>query len=833
MMPEQTATLPFSLGKNSAVDGLRPPPGWLKEFSGWHYKPDDPDRPHKWPGRTLAAALPGAATALNTKGIAHLQFDNGSNKVVVAANSRFYEATDGLTLGAFTTAKDAAAADFVRTGGTFLKAISDGKNRSIVWDGAPNTRPLVRDEDGTWRLLSMKKASPVASASVIGAFPTEFRPDRSATATGALTGFNNPANAYDLSQTTSASLPIAATGTRGTMWDFTAAPGGAPADTTGLLLQLRVGTSSLPPDVDFDPTGGGAGGTTEALNASLRVRVSENNGGAWTTVFQKAVPVGTVTIQYALGATIWTDLQVEVVLIYSGGTAQVIPNVYEIWVSSGGNTSAVTAGTYHYSIVEQWTITLASGVTFLVRGAPSDPFTIVVGAGNFGVSLSLPTLNNVPADGYAAVKVVREIYRSTSTGAYPDLGKIGETASTVFDDNFVTSGSTLGLPSLRTVSVNGAFYPTDGQCPAFRDATLYKGAIVAIPEDNPRTVQYSMPGAPDSWPLPVHDLSTLPLERNEEGKGIVTVGDVILLFLRTRVLRLRDLPFADRPNFDLGTLKVDILSPNEGLAAGPRGYTLFNFQDGSAVVAWVSDNGLWMTDGSLPSERGMGARKISSHLNWEKEVLVSALSSAVLTYDPVSQELFLDCTAPDGSAKTLVFNVAPPHWVPLTAGQFVPKAADAPSNMVAQFRIIGETSGVLRHWSLNTADLNVYSERNGTGANGASILSVLETGWIYPAGERNEWTAWRSSLYHSDWGQSETCALEILTRRDRRGIEQHVLKHPSLRGERVTTKMIGRSGQALKARVRHHGKTVSDGSSLRAIGPLTLELSGVNAVEAA
>ncbi len=830
--------LSFSLGKNTAIDELRLPPGWLKRILGWYYRPDDPDRPHKYPGRSLAAALPGAATAANTKGIAHLQYDNGDDQIIVAANSKLYQADAGLTLGAWTTAADAFAADFARTG-AYLKVIGVGNNSYVLWTGAVSERPLVRDEDGHWRYLSMKPPLAPTAGSALASIGVDYRPQDSEVDAGVTSIFSVPGAAIDADKATHAKAVIGnsiqpPTSSAGYIWKYTGDPtGGLHVNPLGFRIFIDWGSFTA-----SDLYGVLAPGSqTVPAVAHTEIAISEDGGATYTATqtVSNAVPFSrNVTSFLVTTATVWTDIRIRVRLIYTSGAAIVIASVYDIWAGeTGASATGITPGDYYYAVTEVYRRQLASGVIDEVEGPPSERLLITVPAGKFGTTFTFPTQQNTTADGLPAGFMFRRVYRTTSTGLFPDLGFIAEVPITqaTFVDPFTVSGITLGAPGLKVVSLGGVFAPQAGQAPAFYDATIHKGAILAIPQGQRKHLQYALPGLPDSWPLPFQDISTLPLERNEDGCGVVSVNENILLFLRTRVMRIRDLPMISQPGFDLGNLRIDILSPSEGLATGPLGYCLFNTENGSAVVAWVSDNGVWMTDGSLPAERGLGAVKLTAHLNWDQEVDVASLSSATLTYDPILQVVFLDCVGPDGDQKSLLLHVATQHWVPLGEKITVPKATNGPVNMQAHNRTIGETASAVRHWSLNKDDMKVYNEHTGEDAAGEDITSFLDTGWHYPAGELLEWMLWGTSLYHSDWGQSALVEMELSTRRDAVGIEQHVSKNPSLRGARLTSNYVGRSGQALRAQIRHVGKTSSNGSSLKAIGPLMLDLALSGEVE--
>ena len=115
-------------------------------------------------------------------------------------------------------------------------------------------------------------------------------------------------------------------------------------------------------------------------------------------------------------------------------------------------------------------------------------------------------------------------------------------------------------------------------------------ALVIIPVDSRRSLTWTLANQPDALPQ-FHDLRTLPSERNDDIMGVTNLGDILLVFLRTKVIRVRFLPSsASTVGFDLGSLEVDVLSPDEGLAGGPRAYATFKTEYGRGLTAWTSDN---------------------------------------------------------------------------------------------------------------------------------------------------------------------------------------------------------------------------------------------------
>jgi hypothetical protein len=810
--------LPLDKGVNTALDQKRLPAGFMRECAGAIYIPDDPDRLHKIPDRSTAGTLPGAATAANTKGLQHLEYENGDNQLLLFANGKLYKTDAAVSLTAFSSIQNAVPADFALTG-DFLKVIPSGRNEWIAFTGA-NERPVIIDEDGNARYISMKKPSQPTLAAVSGV-ATEYRPNSSA-ADGANAQFDTPANAYDSSDTTAASKAVSSAQTVGNVWDFAAT---GVASTSGHTLYVKLGASSLPPDSQWEPGGsGGSAGTSEAVTARLEVAVSEDNGSNFTTFYTQLIPTGTVIASIALtnGLNLDNVVKVRARFVYSSGTSQVIPNIYDIWVSSGGSAATVTDGTYYYAITAVYKRTLTSGAVIQAESAPSDSLAITL-ATKYGVTVTLGAINNGTSDGIPTANLFYRIYRSTSTGSWPNLGLVVEVPSsqTTWTDTFEIAGTTLGVPSINTVDVAGTFIPAAGQVGAIFDACFFQGAIVYIPASDRRRIQWTLPGTPEYAPLPAHDLTALPSSRNDELCGVVPIADVLIIWSRTRVLRLRGLPMADRPLFDLGTLEIRVISPNEGLAGTPKSYITIETQSGYAVVVWVNDNGIWMVDGSLKSEDGMGAAKLTTNLNWREMVDIERLDETHLSYDPVLQLIHFDYYDRAGNRRTLIASTAPDHWMGTEDTLRVPKFTGPHELGTILDRPIGELSGPLRQWSLSTTALVVYNERTD-GSN--TIQTFIELGWNYLASPRGSFQIFSGLVYHSDWGASEGLDAEFIFRTDETGIEQHTHKKGlSLTGDRLTNLgLINRSGNALKLKLRHAGKTTSIGTPLKALGPLVL-----------
>lgn len=866
--------LPLSNGVDRSNDETRMAEGFARTITNAIYVPDDPDRLFKHPGRTSACTL---ASPLTTTpyGIRHLQFDNTSavtgtpaSQLLILANAAFYTQNEGTSLGGGVTSnpstgwvsvkdKEGSPVAYARTG-TFLKAVHDGLNRWIVWTGA-NERALLIDNDLNGRFLGLLQPEAL-TATTSTAAPVAVRPTSDAVATGTsvvdkttLTfssitdsagtahGFINPAttgndgtndasNAYDTDNATFAQVYRNSVGVTGSTFTFASAS-----------------YSSQKIYVTLDGTAPNSGSTNKSnpnvTKAIGYVQVSVNGGTTFTTIWQAQLPVARTTISYGLadqGSAV--TIVVRSFIRYISGTSKAELNIYDINRKSVGGNGAIDPGTYHYVTTEIYKTTLTTGETFVVESLPSREAAVTIADPNTTITaivLNLPIQKNVdtmgithdPANGFY---LTRGVYRTTKTGAAPDYGQIAEVAiaDTTFVDTFLVGATTLGAPPLNVAYAQAdALYPP-GTPPALWDATVSRaGVLFFIPLTRDR-LQWCMPGQVDYLPLPAHDLALLPTDRNDKYSGVTSIGDAVLIFCRTRVYRLIDIPVVNQPNFDINRIQIDILSPIEGLAADPRGYCSFATQQGRAAVAWVSDNGIWMTDGTLVSERGMGIKKLSVNMNWTEDVNTSRLNETELIYDPILQMVLFDYFDNSGNRRSYYMHVHPDHWVETGQDSAVPKVTGPHTNQTVIGRTLGEVStGGFRHWSLTAT--NVFNERTGTQDNGSNITSTIVTGWAYPSGPIEEFDIFYSGMYHNDWGSSQTCSLQIEARRDQTGLIQTVSKMGlSLQYARVTRSFQHLSGQSFRVTLTQTGTTVSPGSSpMLAFGPVVFDGESMGELE--
>jgi len=809
--------------------------GFVRRLVNWVYNLDDKNSIHKMPGRSAAAVLPPGGTTANTKGLAYLQFDKTTNKALIHSNSKFYIATPGDTFSAWTELKDQqdTPVAFSR-GGSYLKTLPNGRGGYVAFTGADGERPLNIDEDLNVRFLGMQApGSPTLSE--ILTVGTETRPDE-----GSNTGtWSNPDRARDGSLDTRAEVARTLPGSAVHTWTFLPRSGNPEG-----ILYAQVGTESLPPeDTDFVPTQGSP--NIEAMLSTLKIEVSQDGGTVFNTIFEQSVPIGApVIVQENMVGGEWEQLQFRATLFYRGGVGLVRGFVNDIWVSTtGAGTTAITNGVYYYATTEVYRVKLDSGGFLEVESAPSKATKIDTDSKTvYGIKIVPNEIVNLNTDGFSqpsaakeATLLYRNVYRTVRNGVWPNLGFVGSANGNKAElqDSFKgdPTGVTLGIPGIYTTQIGNATSNAAGEPPAFRDACIFKGALVCIPEDFPQNIKWGLPTQPDYFPFG----QSFPLiqgARNEELHGIVNISDNLLLVMsRTQLFRIRDLPFSNQASFDVQLIHRDTLTSNVGLAGGPLSYATLETQRGHNLLAWVSDSGIWMTDGALPSERGMGVNKLSVHLNWEKDVDTSRLTESRLTYDNRSQTLWFDYYDPNGDRRSLAFHTAGGQWIQSGEDQMVPKIS-GPHDTPVVFRIVGELDGVIRQWSLTEeTQPRVYAERTGNDNAGSDIVSTMEGGWLKPDSPLQELHIYDGAVYHSNWGASEALQLDVLARSDELGTVRTVSKRGvSLRGDRATQLgWINSSGQSFKVRATHIGKTANNGT--RSLGPVGLRAETLGEIE--
>ena len=429
--------------------------------------------------------------------------------------------------------------------------------------------------------------------------------------------------------------------------------------------QYRVGTAtwvftaagSATSHTLYVSLGSTQGENAEEFKSKFFIHVSLDGGTTWNLMASDRFPL-TAKQSYSYSVpsgTSFASIRVKITGIVRKifNVAAVDVAVYDIKIEAG-EAAYAQEGEYRYAVAEVFRYTDPDGRIFDMESEPSSTISADVAASTANSTvLTLPaTPANTSAHGLTATTNYQRfyrIYRSTSTGGWPDLGYIASAhiSGGTYVDNFALDGSTLGSPPLPLVFLGLAAYPACVKPPNFKDACLFRGSIVAIPADDPTKIIWSVPGRPYAFPAP-YSLKVMPDNRNDELIGVATVNDALVLFGKNRVLRLLNLPFTANPNYEENRVSVDTISLTEGIQH-PLNYCLAYLEDGTHIIAFVSRNGIYATDGSVAGEGGQGLKKLTPHIDWDGMVEPTRLARARLFYDPNTQIIHFDYDPKDYS----------------------------------------------------------------------------------------------------------------------------------------------------------------------------------------
>lgn len=822
--------LPLQNGLNTVIDPKQLPAGYLTRATGVYYKPDDDSQLWKVEGRTLLASDVGGATGA-AKAFCLLTHSTHSRLLVLKDDDRVYEIdpATGASYGAISDAQ-AVPVEYAIEGDYFV-GLPDGSDRWFFY-GATNKAPMIRDKDGNWRVAGMATPSEtMAFVSENTVAPTVYRP----TSDSGDFRPSSSAYAYDQDSNThsTAELNTEFPGANAAH-DFSYSAIGA-GTTLGhkFYVDHRIRTDSvlnLQAEAIVNYYVSTDGGATFPGTPDWTDNFIGSNDQEWRQIIQFPVADATTVSQIVLRA--------ELV----AGTGVVLGEIHlfihELYLSNAGNLAGYdfqTDDRLIYGFTEIYKRELSDGSFDEVESPMSNQIEVTptVGASIYGLNFAFPAaIENGPDTGYALEFVKRRVYRTTVTGVYPNMGLVAELDSDIveWEDDLSIEPTTLGSPGFFTVTGAGLTIPAASAPPPLKSATVHNGAIVGIPWGNQQSLVYNIPGFPDYWPQLLHRLDRVSTERNDSLVAVASVNDNLLVYLQNRVLRFKILPLAgDGSAYTLSGLADANLSANEGLV-NPRARVAVQAQRGTIMDFFVASSGIYMTDGTLLSERGLGVRKVSSNIDWEATVDVSQLAtSARLSYDPRLQIVWFDYMDNNNQRRSLTIHASGKHWVQTGQDALAPKIT-GPHIVGNLDRVTGFLSATPKMWTLDSGR-NIWTEGgfvdNAKWFNPrGEILSLIESGWVYPAGPSEEFRAFEGTCYHSNWGRNASVDIDLLFRRDASGLTQRVLKRAiSLNGERTTPFVALSSGQAVRFGLRQ----ISTASG--ALGPLVLTIESQGETE--
>lgn len=173
-----------------------------------------------------------------------------------------------------------------------------------------------------------------------------------------------------------------------------------------------------------------------------------------------------------------------------------------------------------------------------------------------------------------------------------------------------------------TISVAGAGavdISRDTVPPFWNTGDLFEDQLAVNDAADKSILRYSFPGLPHSFP----NLYFIGFETKQadEITHIRSIGEALVVGLKAQIWRVNYLPNETDSEFNRGRCK-ELISANHGIM-GYDAATPFTMVDGSTLLAYVSHDGLYATD-------GFKTRLLTMDIDWEALVNPAALSSAIL-----------------------------------------------------------------------------------------------------------------------------------------------------------------------------------------------------------
>lgn len=773
--------LALNQGEVSSRDSSALNDGELKKTVGCQYLPGDTDRIWKVQGRTLFGAT-GASTKI--RGMALCKFDSGGqDKLIALTGSSIFAATPGAT-GTFSSL----------TGGrsqvsSHLSA-AHYLDRWYLTTGADHNSVL--ESDGTFRNMGMVAPQ---QAPIVAAAATSATASRPTTLSGSNTGISDEGNAYDSDEETFATVTLQAEATKiGTFSGWSSSTASNRRMIVKWFLAERQFTI---PDRDF---GDRPGVSDAGFRVNIKFEKSEDAGDTWSTFMNVSLRAGmtqlqqiTVSIDGGGTSVNSQNVRFRYTYEYQRGTSVGTLRIYDIKILDGSEASPVDASALIYAVCEfDETRGIRSPLSPL-----SKSVALVSLSGHNQVNITLPTQQNSNSTHWI-------LYRTPDGGVAPQ--QLGEVAvfdideTTAIDDFslFPTTEQPLPVAALKMIFSDDSADPDaelvfdrDRPPPLLEHITAFAGRLVGF---SGRSMYYSEPGLPESWPS-INVVSSFPMPERDELVAGIQIGDQLLVGATELMFVLDTLP--DIIGNRLVATPPRQLSGQPGLTS-PKAITPFSIS-GEPRAAWVSRFGIHQTNGSL-------SEWLTKDIDWNSKVDASTLSDAVLMWDRSRQCLVFAYDTPSGSRRWALIHMSPEH----RKQNGMPKITWDHYGEIGAM-VAGEVDGVYRVYSGHNSNGNVYLEDSGnTDASnaydsGGNIPMEVDLGDKYA--QWSEFGVNKGNIRHGDAGSGQSVALTVTMKRDSSGNAQSVTKTVSMAGDKGTEFLVSRAGERLSLSLVHTGQS--------------------------
>lgn len=799
-MPAELRALevPFNQGKVTA----RPPealaPGELVEAIGLIYRPGDTVRAHKRPGRTLFGDT---GITGRIKGMAHLAFDDGEDRLVVYIGNYLLSATPGLA-GTFSDLYAADVVGGIGTGGnpfsdagTVLAAVQyndrwylgNGVDRNVVVP--PTFDPASGDQFLRYDGLNAPSRAPKAAAS--------NGPGASGRPTLSTGDFDDPELAYDALAGTFASAtlngPSEATGT----WY-----GWASNTDTGRRLIVSKRLAGYYVSGSGDPASTGSGATSDAgYKVNINLQLSLDDGATFTDYLiqvgaTRSAP-GAVEIEVAIPDAINSNLvRFRALVECVSGTSAASFLIPDIRIQSGATIAAFTptVGFYYamafYNAKEN------------LEG-PIGPVSQLINGGTPGApgAMNQALITNVANIAASEINVTHiRLYRTTQdAGGIESMFLVKESpvdAATILDDfSIAPDVKTLNLVPLKTYESNQGTIrvPLNSPAPAFFHMNIWDGRRIGLRRDARRQIHASEPGLPESFPE-TNVIVNFDIPQHEVILSTATVGRALMIGMTEAIHVLSQFPDVVNGQFNGG--EAHPLPGQPGLVS-EQGMVSWSV-GGEPRASWVSRFGIHWTNGATSG-------KLTTDLDWPADVSQDTLASSVLKYLPQHESLLFEYDG-DGDGLNdawLLLQMSPEH----RKDNGTPKITQGYGQFSAF--ALGQVDGVYRLWSGHETSGRIYLEDSGgTDESEAYSFTILPlrvtTGQLDVNGRRLKVV--RGRLRHSDFGDGEVGYLRWLaTMEDTQSVDQLNDQAVALSGSGASPFGVARMADLHQMTVIHEG----------------------------
>jgi hypothetical protein len=195
----------------------------------------------------------------------------------------------------------------------------------------------------------------------------------------------------------------------------------------------------------------------------------------------------------------------------------------------------------------------------------------------------------------------------------------GVPATTTFDDTGIASDVPYGAITISVAGAPAASFSRDIPPPLWDTGDVFEDSVVVNDTENSNIIRYSFPGLPHSFPeLYFIGFSTKQADTVTNIKGL---GETLIVGLQSQIWRVNYLPLETDSDFNRGRVR-QLISPNHGIM-GPDAACIFAMVDSAPRLAYVSHDGLYMTD-------GFSTRLLTQDIDWDTLVDKDELGSAIL-----------------------------------------------------------------------------------------------------------------------------------------------------------------------------------------------------------